>query len=98
MGLTQADVAFLLGFKTTTTVSKHELAKRRPSSKTALAYALIYGVSVKDIFGGEFIRMEPEINRRTETLIKKIKSTEKQSVKRQYRLSKLEWMLRGGFR
>lgn len=52
--LSQADVARLLGGSSRTTVVRHETGARVPSLETALAYAAIYNVDVRDLFAGHY--------------------------------------------
>ena len=53
-GLSQDDVAFLLGVQSGAEVSRHETFKRVPTLKTALSYEAIFGVPVRELFAGEF--------------------------------------------
>ena len=51
-GLSQRDVAFLLGGESGTVISRHERGRRMPVLETALAYELIYRVSVRSLYAG----------------------------------------------
>lgn len=51
-GLSQDDVAFLLGSTSGTIVSRYESFMRSPSLRTALGLAAIYRVSVGELFAG----------------------------------------------
>jgi DNA-binding XRE family transcriptional regulator len=51
-GLSQDELAFLLGSKSGTKVSRHEQGRREPSLRTAFAYAAVYQVPVEDLFPG----------------------------------------------
>lgn len=51
-GLSQDEIAFLLGVKTGTVASRYERFRRTPTLETALACAAMYGVPVREIFAG----------------------------------------------
>ncbi len=51
-GLSQDELAFLLGSKSGTKVSRHESGRREPTLKAALAYAAVYRVPVEELFPG----------------------------------------------
>jgi transcriptional regulator with XRE-family HTH domain len=71
-GLSQDDVAFLLGVQSGAEVSRHETFKRIPTLKTALSYEAIFGVPVRELFAGEFQKVEAEIKARAEELARRI--------------------------
>jgi transcriptional regulator with XRE-family HTH domain len=49
-GLTQRDMADLLGFESPAHVSRIEQGKRTPSTETALACTALFGVSLQELF------------------------------------------------
>lgn len=51
-GLSHGDIAFLLGCRDGSFVSRHEQNRREPSLRTALAYQAIHGLPVSDLFPG----------------------------------------------
>src|SRR5712692_5609597 len=51
-GLTQQEVAFLLGCEDGTLVSRYEKRRRLPPIETALACEEIFGVPVAELFAG----------------------------------------------
>ena len=51
-GLTHEEVAFLCGGMSGTSVSRHERGVRFPLLRTALAYEMILGVSVRELYEG----------------------------------------------
>jgi transcriptional regulator with XRE-family HTH domain len=57
-GLTQKELAQLLGNRSPATVCQYEAQKREPDLRTALAYQLIFGVPIEQLFPG--IRREVE--------------------------------------
>ncbi len=84
--LSQDEVAFLLGTRSGTKVSRHERFTREPSLKTALAYEAIFQRSASELFGGLYQIVEKEVAARARTLISKtrpIKSTPQIARKRQ---------------
>lgn len=67
-GLSQDDVAYLLGVVKGSTISRHESAKRIPLLETTLAYQVILGVSVSDLYEGELRRVEKGVRLRARGL------------------------------
>ena len=53
LGLSQQDVAFLLGWEDASQPSRYEHSLRIPALRTALALAVIFQVPVYDLFSGE---------------------------------------------
>ena len=51
-GLTQREIAFLLGWKTGGSLGRYEKRRRLPPLKTALACEEIFGVPVSELFAG----------------------------------------------
>lgn len=68
-GLTQAEVAFLLGCGTTGQVCRYEHFTRRPSLQTALAYEAIFRTPIRTLLGGEFRKAEKRLRQRAKHLI-----------------------------
>ena len=52
-GLSQGEVALLLGLKNDTTVSRYEAGEFLPSLEGALTLSLLFDVLLSDLFGGE---------------------------------------------
>jgi transcriptional regulator with XRE-family HTH domain len=69
-GLSQDEVAYLLGGKSGTIASRYERFRRTPSLETALACEAIYGVPVKELFAGVSARAERLVRRRARFLKK----------------------------
>lgn len=67
-GLSQDDVAYLLGVVKGSTISRHESAKRIPLLETALAYQVILAVPASDLYEGELRRVEKGIRLRARGL------------------------------
>ena len=66
--LSQGEVAFLLGRETSAEVSRYENFERLPSLETALAYEVICGRPLSEIFGGVYQRAEREVAERAQIL------------------------------
>jgi transcriptional regulator with XRE-family HTH domain len=69
--LSQEEVAFLLGLKGMekgSKVSRDEQLARTPNLETALAYAAIYDVPVKELFAGMYEEIEQAVAQRAKLL------------------------------
>lgn len=53
-GLTHEEVAFLIGAKGGSTISRHESGGRLPDLQAAIAYELIFGVPLGEMYAGVF--------------------------------------------
>jgi DNA-binding XRE family transcriptional regulator len=69
--LSQDEVAFLLGAKTGTRVTRHEGANRIPKMETALGYEVLFGVPLRELFASEAHKVETIIRQRLPELIRK---------------------------
>ena len=71
LALTQEEVAFLLGVKGEdrgVKVCRDERLAREPSLSVALAYEVIYGKPVRELFAGVFERIEQDVAARAKIL------------------------------
>jgi transcriptional regulator with XRE-family HTH domain len=68
VGLSQKEVAFLLGLKSGATVSRYEVFQRLSILETILAYEVIFGVPVRELFGGVFEKVNQDVIRRANLL------------------------------
>lgn len=71
-GLTQDDMAYLLGCNSGAKVSRYEHFKARPSLTTALAYQTIFRIPAKELFPGIYQKVENEISERVRLLSGKL--------------------------
>ena len=71
-GLSQDEMAFLLGCRTGTKVSRYERFARKPALETALAYRAIFGAPVEDVFAGVYQKVEKRISSRAQFLTRKL--------------------------
>ena len=68
-GLSQDEMAFLLGLTSGTSVLRHEDDQRAPMLDTTLAYAAICRVDVRELFAGRYEAAEVEVRRRARKLL-----------------------------
>jgi transcriptional regulator with XRE-family HTH domain len=71
-GLSQDEVAFLLGCRSGAKVSRYERLARRPSLETAFAYEAVFGVPARELFAGVYEKVEHEIRKRARILAEKL--------------------------
>lgn len=71
-GLTQAEVAYLLGVRSGGKVSRYERFNRRPELETAVAFEIILGVAVGDLFAGIREDVEHEVKKRARRLQRRL--------------------------
>jgi len=91
-GLSQSEVAFLLGSHNGAQVSRYEKDHRLPPLRTALVYATIFGVSLGELFSGIRLGVEKEVLRRIKELRAKLEKrrTEHRATGADFR--KLHWL------
>ncbi len=68
-GLTQTEVAHLLGLESGQVVSRHELRDRYPSLETLLGYQILFDALPHDLYPGVYKKVENLIQRRVRFLI-----------------------------
>jgi transcriptional regulator with XRE-family HTH domain len=69
--LSQEEVGFLIGAKgksKESTVSREEHFKREPSLQTAIAYEVIYGKPIRELFAGLYEEVEQSVAERARIL------------------------------
>ena len=71
-GLSQDEVAFLLGCQTGAKVSRYEHMARRPSMETVFAYRAMFDVPVRELFSGVYEKVEDGIRKRARVLAEKL--------------------------
>src|SRR5689334_15835217 len=74
-GLSQGEVAFLLGCQDGHKASRYELRKRNPNLETVLAYELIFGAPARELFAGVFENVAAATRKRAEILATKLTTT-----------------------
>jgi transcriptional regulator with XRE-family HTH domain len=75
-GLSQAEVAFLLGCHSGAKVSRYEHAARRPSLETVFAYEVILHTALRDLFAGLYRDVEKRTRKRVGILIRKLEAAQ----------------------
>jgi transcriptional regulator with XRE-family HTH domain len=65
-GLSQREVAYLLGCETGAQVSRYERRRRMPPVQTALACQAVFGTPVADLFAGTYESAAKEVKPRAE--------------------------------
>lgn len=71
-GLSQDEVAYLLGCQSGAKVSRYERFARQPSLETALAYEMVFGAPVRNLFAGTFQKVEHKTVKRAYLLTQKL--------------------------
>jgi transcriptional regulator with XRE-family HTH domain len=67
-GLSQDEVAFLVGKSGGAKVSRYERARRLPSLETALAYRALFDLSLKELFPGVYNTVSRNMRKRARLL------------------------------
>lgn len=73
-GITQAELAYLLGLKTGSVVSRMERVKRQPGVMVVLACQVIFGTMPTELLPGPFSDIEDAVMRRVHEMNKKFQS------------------------
>ncbi|HEX3799297.1 MAG TPA: helix-turn-helix transcriptional regulator [Verrucomicrobiae bacterium] len=79
LGLTQDEIAYLLGVKSGSKVSRYESFSRVPNLETALAYKVIFGRPANELLAGIYHKIEKEVAARAKTLERKMSRSESDS-------------------
>jgi transcriptional regulator with XRE-family HTH domain len=79
-GLSQDDVAFLLGCGSGTKLSRYECFGRTPALETALACAIVYGAPCREVFAGMWEKAEKDIKHRAQLLTRKIEKSQPEPI------------------
>ena len=70
--LSQREVAFLLGCRSGSKVSRYEGFGRQPNLRTVLAYEALFGVPPRELFAGVYRQVERDTVRRSRALARKL--------------------------
>jgi transcriptional regulator with XRE-family HTH domain len=71
-GFSQAEIAFLLGCRSSAKVSRYERFSRQPNLKTVFVYEVVFQVSVRVLFAGMFQDVEQATMKRAQMLARKL--------------------------
>jgi DNA-binding XRE family transcriptional regulator len=91
-GLTQREVAQLLGYTDQGPVSRHERLSSVPPLMTALSYQAIFRVPVSDLFLGAYEAMRQTIEDRLATMESTLQQSSAKGRNAAMIARKLEWM------
>ena len=88
-GLTQEEVAFLLGSESGTSISRYEHHSRIPNLETILAYEAVFRVPAGELFAGRLETIQQDVAKRADQLVEQLgldvlpdpKSRKKQALK-----------------
>ena len=90
-GLTQRDVAFLLGCQNGAQVSRYEKRRRLPPLQTALACEAMFGIPVSELFAGLRERVGKEIEKRLLELRSRLQTKTSKGSEARAIAQKLRW-------
>ncbi len=79
-GLTQEEVAFLLGFDNANLVSRYEKRQRMPPVQTALAYEAIFGMPIAELFAGVRQRIVSDVGKRRSELTTRLRAKDQTGI------------------
>lgn len=71
-GLSQDEVAFLVGYQSGTRISRYESFERVPTLEVALACEAVLGVPARELFAGVYENAAEETKRRATRLAKRL--------------------------
>jgi transcriptional regulator with XRE-family HTH domain len=91
--LTQREVAFLLGWKEGDHFSRYEKRRVRPSLRVALGCAVIFRVSVKELFPGVCDPIAGEVAARIERLRAELEKKQGNEKEKRLTARKLSWII-----
>jgi transcriptional regulator with XRE-family HTH domain len=80
LGLTQREVAFLLGYRGNAKVSRYERQGPIPTLKTIFAYEAIFQKPARELFAGIYDRAERETLRRARLLVSRLRTRQASPV------------------
>ena len=73
-GLTQDEMAFLLGYQSGTKISRFERLARQPNLETALACQVVFGIPAHKLFPGVFAEVEKIVTERARQLSSRLQA------------------------
>jgi len=72
VGFSQEEIAYLLGTQTGAQVCRYERFARKPSLETAWAFEVMFRASAKELFGGDYQRVEARVVNRARWMMRKL--------------------------
>jgi transcriptional regulator with XRE-family HTH domain len=91
-GLTQREVAFLLGCRNGAQVSRYEKRRRLPPLRTALACEAVFGAPVSELFAGMREAVGKDIDKRLFELRSKLEAKTSRGSEARMVAQKLRWL------
>ena len=91
-GLSQRELAFLLGLKCREQLSRHEKNRCAPTLRVALACEAVFKTPVADLFAGASDSITSEIGTRVETLTANLQKKSGQGKDARLTARKLAWL------
>ena len=91
-GLTQGEVAFLLGWENSAQVSRYEKRRRLPPIDTALACEAIFGVPISELFAGVRDSSSHEVRKRMLLLRSRLQGANAKGSEALVLAHKLRWL------
>jgi transcriptional regulator with XRE-family HTH domain len=91
-GLTQKEIAYLLGSKSSGAVSKHERSGAAPTLPLALGYEIIFGEPISKLFGELHSSIEKNIECRAAQLQERLGKTSAKGQRGALTAKKLEFL------
>ena len=91
-GLTQREVAFLLGWKNGAQLSRYEKRHTLPPLRTALAYQAIFKIPVAELFAGIRDSVDQDISTRVDELVAGLQEKNEKGRPRRLTTRKLDWL------
>jgi transcriptional regulator with XRE-family HTH domain len=95
-GLTQDEMAFLLGSHSGTKISRFEHLARHPNLETALACQVVFGVPAHELFPGIYAEVEKIVIERARLLSEELKARREQDRARLRKLAILRAIMTEG--
>src|SRR5882724_4142358 len=92
-GLTQHEVAVLLGTIAGGRVSRYENRHRLPPLRAALGYGALFGVPVDDLFPGVRESVRGQVVPRVERMIAELRQKQCTGRHKRYAMRKLAWLM-----
>ena len=71
-GLSQRDIAYLLGGHHPARISRYEHFQSAPSLRIALAFSILFRVPTDRLFSGDYQKVEAVVNRRAKVLLARL--------------------------
>jgi transcriptional regulator with XRE-family HTH domain len=91
-GLTQDELAYLIGLGAASGISRLEKGEREPEFRTALAYEIIFDRTARELFSAAYQETERLVVERASTIAERMRQIE-ESNRIAYKLKRLEELI-----